>query len=146
MGSSRSHSASPSLPPPPPLRLRSRAAIMGLGQNKQCCRARIYLRRLGNSGSLYVSSRLRRGPGTPIAPLCNTQENLPPAQVQASEKQTPSVTCLLYTRLLGLPSPLLLLLQSIRPLFSLFSLCTPQPNHLRPPFPWFIALRAAENQ
>ena len=85
-------------------------------------------RRLGNSSSLYVSSRLRRGPGRPIAPLCNTQENLPPAQVQAWEKQTPSVTCLLYTRLLGLPSPLLLLLllQSIRPLFSLLSLSAPR--------------------
>ncbi|CAB1433630.1 unnamed protein product [Pleuronectes platessa] len=56
------------------------------------------------------------GPGRPIAPLCNTQENLPPAQVQASEKQTPSVTCLLCTGLPGPPSPLLL--QSIRPLFS----------------------------
>lgn len=65
--------------------------------------------RLGNFSSVYVFSKAASGPGRPIAPLCNTQENLPPAQVQAWEKQTPSVNCLLYTGLLGPPSPLLLL-------------------------------------
>lgn len=54
----------------------------------------VYISQLGVIPALFMCPGGGGGPCRPIAPLCNTQENLPPAQVQASEKQTPSVTCL----------------------------------------------------
>ncbi|KAF3848825.1 hypothetical protein F7725_015322 [Dissostichus mawsoni] len=50
----------PPPPPPPPLRLRSRADIMGLARISNAAVPVYISQRLGNSSSLYVSSRLRR--------------------------------------------------------------------------------------